>query len=658
MWLRNKKDPEKDKIVVASTSNNQETALTGKIDQVYQSDFSEADREVFARKIEEFKRGRGRPKKQAIVPSQLVNKIDFVLSGGDDLTNSPLLIHNDTDDSEAESLGEEFDSIASRLHSTEITVIPAPDTPENVSDSTASEEGKMTEHKLHPEEIKSLIPLFDDTDMSVDIWIRKIKALQTSLQWSSALTLLYATSRLSGIPELWFSDVAVTTFDDFEAKITEEFQRKVSLAEVHSNLRLMAKKKDETMYYFAYRVRKYAKQFEVDDKDVVTYVVNGLAGENIYSSISLLRFKDFKDLVEVLKTHEANQKLRAQSKPVVEEEASYQPRCYNCNEVGHIALKCDKPLKRKCEKCGSTGHNKEACKKEETEKTKVVHVIQKIVTDPDINIDLSDTGTKMELNRDGTVEASIVLGSKVTVQKVLLDTGSSVSLISESLIKAAEIEVDKGECSKFYGINQTVLNVKGKVHGLAICNNKSFPVSLYVVADGTSNHPVIFGRDFLQSNGIENVQIRLLDEIAEKEEIPQNGHTSIIDNTIKLKPTQDINEEEPKAIKEPKQEAFVIHAPDKLSSSKYQYNSKVKYKKSLILANDNDQIQQFLQVRHQEKPAIPTSNSQSIGYKIFGERFKEAFNEEDSSSIDSKAGSSRVNRGRLSGQDERAVVFN
>lgn len=292
--LKNKKDPEKEKIVIASSSNNQKTALTRKIDQEYQSDSSEAEGEVF-----------------------------------EDSLNTT---------------------------------------------------NRMTEHKLHPEEIKSLIPLFDDTDMSVDIWIRKIKALQTSLQWSSALTLLYATSRLAGIPELWFSDVAVTTFDDFEEKITEEFKRKVSLAEVHSNLRLMAKKKDETMYYFAYRVRKYAKQFDVDDKDVVTYVVNGLASESIYSSISLLRFKDFKDLVEVLKTHEANQKLRAQSKPVMEEEKSYQPRCYNCNEVGHIALKCDKPLKRKCEKCGSTGHSKETCKREETEKPKIVHVIQEIAT--------------------------------------------------------------------------------------------------------------------------------------------------------------------------------------------------------------------------------------------------------------------------------------
>lgn len=468
------------------------------------------------------KRGRGRPKKEDLVPCKLVERVDEVLAGGDDLITSPLLFQ-ETGDSDIESLGEEFDEIASRLHSTNITVIPVPGTPEDDTDSATNEEIKMTEPKLHPEEVKSLIPVFDDTKMAIATWLQKIETLKTNLEWTPQLTLLYATSRLKGIPEMWFNDVVVTGWNDFKAKITEEFARTVNLAEVHANLRKMAKEKSETFYYYAYRVRMYGKQHGVEDPEIITYVINGLQRESIYNTLAIMKFATFPELIQVLKNYETNLSLKVytnnqQTPPASgksstkwekeradkdESASSSKMRCYNCNELGHKAPKCPKP-KMRCSKCRYLGHSADQCKSSNEMK-----VMRQLDRRSEQSPDKDKDEASVHIGQDGIVVAQIVLGDHVSTVNALVDTGSSVSCISNKLVMGSGVQIDKSDNITVHGINGSKLEVLGKVSTQVIIESKCFVVGLWVVTEQTSSHEVIFGRDFLVSSKITNLSLDL-----------------------------------------------------------------------------------------------------------------------------------------------------
>lgn len=371
---------------------------------------------------------------------------------------------------------------------------------------------KMTEQKLHPEEIKSLIPLFDDTKMSVNVWIDKIEKLQKSLKWSPELTLLYATSRLGGIPEMWFQNVVVEDFNDFVAQIKEEFKRVVNLAEVHNNLRKMMKEKNETYDFFAYRVKMYGKQYGVQDSDIITYVVNGLQREDVYNSLAILRFANFQELIQVLKNYESNVNLKKQTaiqmsqkpkeKPEKEStsqnsEKSNKIKCYNCNEVGHLSKSCQKPRK-KCENCKKLGHTTEECKKGQG-----VHIMKKQSGSQTGN--QKEQNLMMKLDDEGRTEVQVVLGSHVSKMNALVDTGSSISCISDTLVENAKCKIDKNEKILVHGINDSKLEVLGKVSCLLIINDRSYKADLWVVPKKTSSHELIVGRDFLISNKLMNL---------------------------------------------------------------------------------------------------------------------------------------------------------
>lgn len=388
--------------------------------------------------------------------------------------------------------------------------------------SEEEEEPNMTEHKLHPEEIKSLIPEFNDTQMSVEVWLKKIEALKSSLKWSSELTLLYATSRLSGIPRMWFSEEVVVSYEDFVKKIKEEFKRDINLAQVHNQLRMMTRDKNESHIYFAYRVRMYGKQFDIEDSDIISYIVNGLARDDIYQAISLTKFADFKSLIEVLKNYETNLNLRSTStsssskftnkghsqKNQPEDhprgQSSPSPRCYNCGEVGHKSPNCPKPLKT-CEKCRKVGHTKDNCKSRG--ETNVVSHQYGWSEAEQAQSHQHKPNIEVEVDRDGLLEVQIILGSTVSKVKALLDTGSSINCISHSLVIKSNVDIDQSSSISVFGVNYSKLDVKGKVSATVLLNDKCFSVSFWVVADKTSNHKVILGRDFLNSNNISRLNL-------------------------------------------------------------------------------------------------------------------------------------------------------
>jgi hypothetical protein len=221
--------------------------------------------------------------------------------------------------------------------------------------------------------------------------------------------------------------------------------------------------------------------------------------------------------LNIFKNYESNLKLRKErsykksetsnkEKTENEQEQKFNKRrCYNCNDVGHIATECPKERKQ-CEICKKHGHLKEKCRNKRMD----LNCIREDEIESSGNLKNpkeNEEEVTMEIGRDGMVGTIVVLGNHVSTVDALVDSGSSVSCISNDLVFKSGLNIDKTQTIKVFGINNSELNVMGKVSALVIVKNRSFSISMWVVSNKTSSFQLILGRDFLNENNIKRICI-------------------------------------------------------------------------------------------------------------------------------------------------------
>jgi hypothetical protein len=179
-------------------------------------------------------------------------------------------------------------------------------------------------------------------------------------------------------------------------------------------------------------------------------------------------------------------------------------KCYNCQKPGHKSINCPDPQKKpRCAKCFRVGHSESECRvRDVTKPTPTVHVIA--TGDDDKK---SDNESTIEVDIDGMIKTSVIIGNHVVAANALVDSGSAVSVLKFSKIKNYNLSLLESNIL-VKGVNNSIVDIKGKLKSNLIYNDQIYPINLLIVNDNIAEVEMIIGRDFINENKFSNVRIK------------------------------------------------------------------------------------------------------------------------------------------------------
>ena len=414
--------------------------------------------------------------------------------------------------------------------------------PDNACESeSAVVESKMAEVtlNLHPEMIKALIPVYDGKSMTVETFLARVEQYAVIYGWKDEQKFLYASTRLEGVPRLWYNSISISinSWAQFSCQIKAKFNKELDAIDVHFILMNVRKMASESYIEFSYRVNELAANNNVAEPSAVKYIIAALGNDSIYAGIVNTRFSTLDELtshfqycemMSAMNDFKKKSKLHSSHSSFKSEPSGFSSlRCFKCNEQGHkkvdchsspnVVIKKEEPIKVRvtCTYCKFTGHTEDRCFKKKKDKEFEVGVVEDygvvegykkndgVVEDYGVVEGYKkkkDGVVEDHLNENMGVTATIIIQKKAVQVQALFDTGSSVSMINEIYLPPG-ILVEK--CLKnLKGINGAQIHVNGMVKAQVIINNNLLDIELVVVREGTFNHQVLIGRDFVDVNDL------------------------------------------------------------------------------------------------------------------------------------------------------------
>lgn len=215
--------------------------------------------------------------------------------------------------------------------------------------------------------IKSLLPS--------EQFISKVEHLQRVYSWDDGTILFSAQHKLKGVAKDWLDAHSVfETWQEFLQALRMDFPSIVNTADVHREMMRRKRRQNETMTEYFYAMLAIGRRASIDEPSINTYIINGLNQNESTKALLAMNLRTCSELllsIENMKSAQGSQQQFFSRNDGNVEHAQRQvnngtykgPKCYNCNQHGHIAAKCTAPQRKpRCSNCAKVGHDASSCK--------------------------------------------------------------------------------------------------------------------------------------------------------------------------------------------------------------------------------------------------------------------------------------------------------
>lgn len=243
---------------------------------------------------------------------------------------------------------------------------------------------------IRPSDLINVLPEFDPsstTSLTSTPWIKRVTDIKNSYQVPDKMIIITVASKMKTSSRLWYDGThhSFTNWELFCTDFKSCFPSMANDSNVHVKLMTRTRSINESIDNYFYEMLAIGRSSNVTDDAIIRYIITGLNNSALINALSTRVFTNVYSLLEAIKMFNGiNEQHRIRGellKPnkvshgnddvqiISSDEASetstqkFFPKCYNCNEMGHLSRDCPKPPKRpRCAKCGKSGHEAEECK--------------------------------------------------------------------------------------------------------------------------------------------------------------------------------------------------------------------------------------------------------------------------------------------------------
>lgn len=363
---------------------------------------------------------------------------------------------------------------------------------------------------------KDMLSDFDGT-INCDRWVRQAEQFVHAYEMNNHTAKAFLTSKLKSKALRWYhaqEDCVEMSYEMLLRRLRKMFGHQISSLELRRQCEKRTWQVGEVFGDYLHDKIILASQVPLPEHEVLEYVIDGIPNDNFRAQARIHCFQSTDAMLKAFETimlpggmvqrrtiPQGVKQTGVKMSPVissVKRDIGVNYRCYNCNESGHYAIQCGKPKRERgsCYTCGEQGHRASGCpRRTVTEMT--ARDINYVVEKPEEN----EHGF-IEQNEHGfirTVELQVPdqddnFGSTLDA---LLDSGSPISFIKETYVptKITKNALDKNQ---FCGINESTLEILGKVKSRIGLGGNKYDMELYVVRNRTMRRPLVLGRDFMR----------------------------------------------------------------------------------------------------------------------------------------------------------------
>ncbi|XP_018406278.1 PREDICTED: uncharacterized protein LOC108782494 [Cyphomyrmex costatus] len=393
----------------------------------------------------------------------------------------------------------------------------------------------MVEVPLKRENISAMLELvgfFDGSAGTFRKWEQQIRQLCATYRLDDDRAKLLVSNKLKGKAKSWFQaeNTITMTLDEIMDGFRRMYDHRPTRVALRKKFEAREWKSSENFADYFHDKVILAKNVPIDEEEMVDYLIDDIPSDHLQDLARMKEFSKKEDMLRVFEkislrstaksnfkrdsrsTNKQDTKLQAElskdgekkeeKQEKSEEKKSKKPRCYNCNKFGHLAVDCQQPKREKgsCFRCGVMGHAVKDCPSKAAPSADVA-----VVDDVDTQVcsvmnDMEKEGAFFEYIDYEISQPKI--GQKIRLN-TLMDTGSKISFVKESIVPRDAIQLLDKFSGNYYGINHSLLQVVGYVKlNITFKDETIDDQTVLVVPDTTMTSPVILGRDTLKRFGL------------------------------------------------------------------------------------------------------------------------------------------------------------